>query len=208
MPAMLKALSIDPDRLTVVLYDFVTLKRDGKEVKISKRSGEIVTMREVLEEVGPDAARYLLLSRSNEARIDFDIDLAVAESSENPVYYVQYAHARVSSILRKAADAGIDFADADLNLLTCPEEQALLQKMLQLPEIVTEAVQHLAPHHLPHYALDLAKTFTKFYDACRVLSSDPADLEITRARLVLVQATQIELAYVLNLMGMNAPDVM
>jgi arginyl-tRNA synthetase len=208
MPAMLKALDIDPARLTVVLYDLVTLKRGGKEVKLSKRSGEIVTMREVLEEVGPDAARYLLLSRSNEARIDFDIDLAVAESSENPVYYVQYAHARVSSILRKAREAGVDFTDADLSLLACPEELALLQKMLQLPEIVAEAVQRLAPHHLPHYALDLAKTFTKFYDACRVLSTDPAELEISRARLTLVRATQIELAYVLGLMGMNAPDVM
>jgi len=208
MPAMLKALEINPDRLTVVLYDLVTLKRGGQEIKLSKRSGEMVTLRDVLEEVGPDAARYLLLSRSNEARIDFDIDLAVAEGSENPVYYVQYAHARVSAILRKAEEAGADFADADLSLLTCPEELALLQKMLQLPEIVTEAVERLAPHHLPHYALDLAKTFTKFYDACRVLSSDPVDLELTRARLHLVRATQIALAYVLDLMGMAAPEEM
>ena len=104
MPAMLKALEIDPNRLTVVLYDLVTLKRGGEEIKLSKRSGDIVTLRDVLDEVGPDAARFLLLSRSNEARIDFDIDLAVAESSENPVYYVQYAHARVSSILRKAEE--------------------------------------------------------------------------------------------------------
>ena len=141
-------------------------------------------------------------------RIDFDIDLAVAESSENPVYYVQYAHARVSSILRKAEETGADFAGADLSLLTCPEELALLQKMLQLPEIVTEAVERLAPHHLPHYALDLAKTFTKFYDACRVLSSDPVDLELTHARLHLVRATQIALAYVLDLMGMAAPEEM
>jgi len=208
MPAMLKALDIDPNRLTVVLYDLVTLKRGGQEVKLSKRSGEIVTLRDVLEEVGPDAARYLLLSRSNEARIEFDIDLAVAESSENPVYYVQYAHARVSSILRKAEELGIEVADADLSLLTCPEELALVQKMLQLPEIVTEAVERLAPHHLPHYALDLAKTFTKFYDACRVLSSEPTDLELSRARLRLVLATKIALAYVLDLMGMNAPEEM
>ena len=95
-----------------------------------------------------------------------------------------------------------------LSLLTCPEELALVQKMLQLPEIVTEAVARLAPHHLPHYALDLAKTFTKFYDACRVLSSDPADLELSRARLGLVRATQIALAYVLDLMGMDAPEEM
>ncbi|NOZ73433.1 MAG: arginine--tRNA ligase [Chloroflexi bacterium] len=208
MPAMLKALGIDPNRLTIVLYDLVTLKRGGQEIKISKRSGEIVTMREVLEEVGADAARYLLLSHSNEARIDFDIELAVAQSNENPVYYVQYAHARVSSILRKAREQGLSWDEADLNLLQEEAELALLNKMLQIPEVVKEAIERLSPHLLPHYALELARTFTKFYDACRVLSSDPADAELSRARLQLVQATQIALAYVLDLMGMNAPEVM
>ena len=208
MPAMMRALDLDPQRLTIVLYDLVTLKRGGEEVRISKRSGEIVTMREVLDEVGPDAARYLLLSHSNEARIDFDIDLAIAQSSENPVYYVQYAHARVSSILRKAADLGIDFGDADLNLLAHPAELALLRKMLELQAVMLEAVTHLAPHHLPHYALDLAKIFTAFYGDCRVLSSDPTDAALTRARLTLVQATKVTLAYVLDLMGMSAPEVM
>ncbi|MCO6449732.1 MAG: arginine--tRNA ligase [Caldilineales bacterium] len=208
MPAMLKALDIDPDRLTIVLYDLVTLKRGGEEVKISKRSGEIVTMREVLEEVGADAARFFLLSHSNEARIDFDIELAAAQSSENPVYYVQYAHARVSSILRKAAEEGIDFSEADLSLLQHETELALLQKMMQLPEVTVEATERLSPHHLPHYALDLAKTFTQFYGACRVLSSDPADADLMRSRLVLVQATQIALAYILQVMGMDAPEVM
>ncbi|RME81358.1 MAG: arginine--tRNA ligase [Caldilineae bacterium] len=208
MPAMLKALGIDPDRLTIVLYDLVTLKRGGKEVKISKRSGELITMREVLDEVGSDAARFLLLSHSNEARIDFDIELAVAQNSENPVYYVQYAHARVSSILRKAAAQGLEPDDAELNLLTHPTELALLHKMLQLPEVVNDAIDRLAPHHLPHYALELAKTFTKFYDACRVLSDDPADAALSRARLTLVKATQITLAYLLHLMGMNAPESM
>ncbi len=208
MPAMLKAFGIDPARLTVVLYDLVTLRRGGVEVKISKRSGELITMADVLEEVGPDAARYLLLSHSNEARIDFDLDLAVAQNSENPVYYVQYAHARVASILRKATEQELSAAGADLSLLAHPTEQALLQKMLQLPEVVEEAVQHLAPHHLPHFALDLAKIFTAFYGACRVLSDDPADADLTRARLMLVAATKTTLAYVLDLMGMSAPDVM
>ena len=165
-------------------------------------------MREVLEEVGADAARYFLLSHSNEARIDFDIELAAAQSSENPVYYVQYAHARVSSILRKAAEEGIVIAGADLSLMQHEAELALLQKMLQLPEIVTEATERLAPHHLPHFALDLAKTFTQFYGACRVLSSDPADAELVRVRLTLVQATQTTLAHILHLMGMAAPEVM
>lgn len=208
MPAMMKALGLDPARLNIVLYDLVTLKRGGVEVKISKRQGEIVTMREVLDEVGPDAARFLLLNHSNEARIDFDLDLAVAQSSENPVYYVQYAHARVASILRKAAEQQLDFSAANLDLLVHPAEQVLLSKMLQLPEIIAEAVRYLAPHHLPHYALDLAKTFTAFYDACRVLSSDPADAAVTLARLNLVQAFKTTLAYLLDLMGMSAPDSM
>jgi arginyl-tRNA synthetase len=208
LPGAMKAFGIDPERLTIVLYDLVTLKRGGKEVKISKRAGEIVTMREVLDEVGADAARYFLLSHSNEARIDFDIDLAVAENSENPVYYIQYAHARVASILRKAADAGLAPSDAHLDLLTCPEELALLRKMLQLPEIVLNAVERLAPHHLPHYALDLAKTFTNFYGHCRVLSDDPEQKDLTEARLMLVLSAKITLAYVLSLMGMSAPDVM
>ena len=208
LPPALKAFGIDPERLTIVLYDLVTLKRGGKEVKISKRSGEIITMREVLEEVGADAARYFLLSHSNEARIDFDIDLAVAQSSENPVYYIQYAHARASSILRKAADAGFTPSDAHLDLLACPEELALLRKMLQLPEVVLFAVERLAPHHLPHYALDLAKIYTNFYGHCRVLSDDPAQKDLTEARLMLVQAAKTTLAYVLGLMGMSAPEKM
>ena len=208
LPPAMKAFGIDPQRLTVVLYDLVTLKRGGKEVKISKRSGEIITMREVLEEVGADAARYFLLSHSNEARIDFDIDLAVAQSSENPVYYIQYAHARASSILRKARAAGLTPSDAHLHLLACPEELALLRKMLQLPEVVEFAIQRLSPHHLPHFALDLAKVFTHFYGHCRVISDDPDQRDLTEARLMLVQAAQITLAYALNLMGMTAPETM
>ncbi|MCS7038895.1 MAG: arginine--tRNA ligase, partial [Anaerolineae bacterium] len=208
MPAMLLALGIDPKRLSIVLYDLVTLKRGGVEVKISKRSGELITMREVLDEVGSDAARFFLLSHSNEARIDFDLDLAVAQNAENPVYYVQYAHARVASILRKAAAQGLSSEGANLSLLNHPAELALLRKMLQLGEVILEAVRHLAPHHLPHYALDLARTFTAFYDACRVISSDPADAELTRARLRLVEAVKITLAHVLELMGMTAPETM
>jgi arginyl-tRNA synthetase len=206
LPGALQAFGIEPERLTIVLYDLVTLKRGGKEVKISKRSGEIITMREVLEEVGADAARYFLLSHSNEARIDFDIDLAVAQSSENPVYYIQYAHARSASILRKAEAAGLTPSADHLDLLTCPEELALLRKMLQLPEIVVNAVERLAPHHLPHYALDLAKTYTNFYGHCRVI--DPEQPELTEARLMLVQAAKATLAYVLGLMGMTAPEQM
>lgn len=208
MPAMLKAFGIDPDRLAIPLYDLVTLKRGGVEVRISKRSGEIVTLREVVAEVGADAARFLLLSHSNEARIDFDLDLAVAQNAENPVYYVQYAHARVASILRKAAEAGREEGEPDLNLLAHPAELALLQKMLELPEVVNEAIDRLAPHSLPHYAHELARIFTKFYDACRVLSDEPGDRALGQARLTLVRATKICLAYVLDLMGVEAPEVM
>ncbi len=208
LPPSMKAFGVDPERLTIVLYDLVTLKRGGKEVKISKRSGDIITMREVLEEVGADAARYFLLSHSNEARIDFDLDLAVAQSNENPVYYIQYAHARSASILRKAREAGLEPSAAHLDLLTCPEELALLRKMLQLPEVVVQAVERLAPHYLPHYALDLAKTYTHFYGHCRVLSKDPEQKDLTQARLMLVQAAKLTLGYVLGLMGMTAPESM
>jgi arginyl-tRNA synthetase len=141
----------------------------------------------------------------------FDLDLAVQESSENPVYYVQYGHARICSILRKGAVEGFTpdvYADGDLSLLTHPSEQALLRKMVDLPEVVAQATAQLAPHQLSHYALDLATQFHAFYRDCRVVSSDPADREISRARLRLSDAARIVLARVLDLMGVTAPEKM
>ena len=206
MKTVLRALGIDPERLTLYLYQLVTLRRDGEIVRLSKRSGDIITLREVVEEVGADAVRFFLLARAAESQMDFDLTLAKEESDENPVWYVQYAHARICSILRRAA--GVDFLAGDVTLLTSPPELALIRQMLMLPEVIELAVKDLAPHHLTYYAQDLAALFHSFYKQCRVLSSDPADLPLTQARLKLVLAAKHVLARTLHLMGMNAPDSM
>jgi len=205
MKAVLGALGIDPERLEIIICQLVTLRRGNEAVKISKRSGDIITLRELLEEVGPDACRFVFLSRSADSQMDFDLELAIKQSADNPVYYVQYAHARISSILRNAAEKGIDFAAGDTSLLTSEPELTLIRSMARMPEIIeTVALSH-QPHHLPFYAQDLATVFHSFYKQCRVISED-ADL--TAARLKLVLAAQIVLARTLHLMGMTAPDSM
>jgi len=206
MKTVLRALGIDPGRLTLYLYQLVTLRRGGEIVRLSKRTGDIITLREVLEEVGPDAVRFFLLARAAESQMDFDLTLAVEESDENPVWYVQYAHARICSILRKAGD--VDFSDGDVSLLRAEPELALIRQMLMLPEIVELAARELAPHHLTYYAQDLAAIFHSFYKQCRVLSSDPADLPLSKARLKLMLAARYVLARTLHLMGMTAPESM
>jgi len=206
MTAMMSALGLDPEMLTLYIYQLVTLKRGGEVVRLSKRTGDLITLREVAEEVGPDAIRFFLLSRAADSQMDFDLELAKQESSENPVYYVQYGHARIASILRKAGD--IDYADGDTSLLTHPMELALIRQMLRLPEVIETAAERLAPHHLTYYATELAGAFHAFYRDCRVVSSLPGDEEITKARLRLVAATKLVLARVLTMMGMNAPESM
>jgi arginyl-tRNA synthetase len=211
MKSMMEALGLDPERLTIVVYQLVTLKRGGEIVRLSKRTGDIISLREVLDEVGSDAMRYFLLSRSADSQMDFDIELAKEQSDENPVYYIQYAHARIASILRHAAEIrGHETGrlDGDLSLLTSEPELLLIRHMLRLPEVIRMAVRQLAPHHLTYYAHDLAAAFHAFYRDCRVVSSDPADEAITRARLQLVRACQIVLKRSLTLMGMSAPDTM
>lgn len=203
MKAMAAALGIDPDRLILIIYQLVSLKRSGKAVRMSKRTGEIITLGEVLDEVGPDAVRFFLLARSADAMMDFDLDLAKQQSSENPVYYVQYAHARIASILRYASD--VDFSDGDVSLLTSPPEQELIRKMLLLPELVETAATNLEPHHLPHYSQDIAAVFHSFYKQCRVVSEDEA---LTKARLKLVSAAKVVLGNTLALMGVAAPEQM
>jgi arginyl-tRNA synthetase len=211
MPYLMRALGLDPDQLTIVLYDLVRLYRDGQEVKLSKRSGDIITVDEVADEVGADAVRYLLLTRSNQAVMDFDLNLAVQRNDDNPVYYVQYAHARMSSILRVADERGFPgerWQDGRLALLGHPAELTLLRKIAELPEIIEKAALQLAPHHLAFYASDLATTFHAFYRDCRVISSEPAEADLTCARLRLVAATRSVFARVLGLMGMTAPETM
>ena len=205
LKAVVGALGIDPDRLELIIHQLVTMRRGGETVRISKRSGDLITLREVIDEVGTDACRYFLLSRSANSQMDFDLELAKQESQDNPVYYIQYAHARIASILRLAEERKIAYTDGDVSLLTSEPELLLIRKLLLLPEIVEVVVQTLEPHHLTYYAQDLATSFHSFYKLCRVVSDDRA---LTNARLKLVEATKTVIARTLHLMGMTAPDRM
>jgi arginyl-tRNA synthetase len=208
LKAVIQALGIPLERLTLIINQIVTLKRGGELVRLSKRTGDMITLKEVIDEVGADACRYFFLSRSAESQMEFDLELAKQQSMDNPVYYIQYAHARIASILRLASDRGIDYADGDLSLLRDEAELALIRKMLELPELIEMMARNLEPHHLPHYALELATAFHWFYQQCRVVSSAPEDAGITRARLKLVEATKTALARCLELMIMEAPEHM
>jgi len=208
MHALLKAFGLDPDRLTIILNQIVNFKNEGASLKFSKRNNVMVTVEELIEEVGSDATRFTFLSRSPESHMEFDLGLAKTQSSENPVYYVQYAHARMASILRTAVERKIDFESADLSLLTHARELDLIRKIIELPAVVERAAERLEPHHLPHYAMDLAKALQGFYEDCRVISSEDDELEISRARLQLVQSAKLALSRTLSLMGMTSPESM
>lgn len=205
MKAVVSAMGIDPKRLDVILYQLVTLCRGEEIVRLSKRSGDMITLREVIEEVGADACRFFFLARSADSQMDFDLELAKKQSQDNPVYYVQYAHARICSILRLAQEKGINYSDGDVSLLTSDPEITLIRKMLRLSEIVEMIAQTSEPHHLTYYAQDLATIFHSFYKQCRVVSDDES---MTKARLKLVAATQVVLARTLHLMGITAPEKM
>ena len=205
MKAVVGALGINPERLGVIISQMVTLRRGGEMVRASKRSGDIITLRELMEEVGSDACRFFFLSRSANSQMDFDLELAKKESPDNPVYYVQYAHARIASILRLAQQRKIDYRDGDVSRLTTEAELTLIRKLLLLPELVETVAGTLEPHHLTYYSQDLATVFHSFYKQCRVISQNEA---LTKARLKLVEATKIVLAKTLHLMGMTAPEKM
>jgi len=206
MKSLMRALELDPERLTIILYQLVTLKRGGEVIRLSKRTGDMITLREVAEDVGADAVHFFLLSRSSDSQMDFDLDLAREQSDENPVYYVQYAHARIASILRYAGDVGYD--EADLSLLCEEPELQLVRKLLEFPEVIEMSASALAPHHLSYYAQSLAGAFHSFYKQCRVISSEPAHKERNKARLALVSAAKMVLYRALTMMGMNAPEKM
>ena len=208
MKAVVDALGIPPQRLTLLLNQLVTLRRGDELVRLSKRSGEIVTLRELVEEVGADACRFFFLSRSAESQMEFDLELAKQQSAENPVYYVQYAHARIASILRIAEERGIDFSDGQVSLLTHEAELALIRKAMQLPEVVEMMALSLEPHHLPHYAGELATAFHWFYQQCRVISGVEGEEAVTKARLKLADAARLTLARCLRLMDVGAPQKM
>ncbi|MDD4923508.1 MAG: arginine--tRNA ligase [Dehalococcoidales bacterium] len=205
MEAVVGALGIDPKRLKVIISQMITLKRGGELVKLSKRSGDMISLSEVIDEVGVDACRFFFLCRSADSQMDFDLELAKKESQDNPVYYVQYAYARISSILRLAEEKSIKYEDGDVSLLNDECELTLIRRMLLLPEIIEMIANTLEPHHLTYYAQELATIFHSFYKQCRVVTDEA---EITKARLKLVASASIVLEKTLSLMGMSAPEKM
>ena len=207
--AAAKAVGLDPERIVIILYQMVTLLRGGEEVRMSKSSGEFVTLRDLLAEVGPDPIRFMMLARTVDVTLEFDLDLAVEQSDRNPVFYVKYAHTRIAGVLRHAEEQGWDPESVgDAALLTHPSELDLIRKMLSLPEVITLASTNMAPHHLTSYATELASLFHVFYRDCRIVSNEPGEADLTRARLMLARTAKSVLARVLHLMGMTAPERM
>ncbi|MED5428070.1 MAG: arginine--tRNA ligase [Chloroflexota bacterium] len=204
----LDALGIDSKKLKIIVVQMVRFKKGETSEKLSKRKGNVIPLIDLVDEIGADACRFLFLSRSNESQLEFDLDLAKKQSSENPVYYVQYGHARICSILRLAKERDIEFSDGDVSILGDPTELSLINKMLELPDVIETSVENLEAHHLPHYSMELATAFHTFYQNCRVVSSKKSDLPTTKARLLLVDSARLVLGRCLDLMSMNAPDEM
>ncbi|MCS7264564.1 MAG: arginine--tRNA ligase [Armatimonadetes bacterium] len=212
MHAALKALGIEKDNdewLKVVLYQLVRLVKEGQTVRMSKRAGEIVSLDDLLDWIGKDAARFFMLLRSADSHLDIDLDIAVKQSQENPVYYVQYAHARCCSIFREAEKrqhlALSQYQEADLNLLSEEVERRLMKSIALFPEVVRESASKFAPHILTQFCIQIADRFHDFYERCRVLGED---VKLSAARLAIVRATQVTLRNALNLLGVSAPEAM
>lgn len=212
--AAIKALGLDPERIETVLYQFVRVKRGNETVKMSKRAGDFVTAREVLDEVGRDAFRFFLLMRAPESHLDFDLELAKKHSHENPVYYVQYAHARLAAIERKAAEMKIpppSEKSVSLNLLVLPEEIELIRLINEFPGEVLLAALRLEPHRIPFYLLEVTKLFQSAYTKAR---EDPrykvlsADIDTSQAKMYLCAALKLTLSQGLKLLGVSAPEIM
>lgn len=208
MKAAMSALGNDADKLVVLIAQMVSLFQNGEKVKMSKRTGKAVTMEELMEEVGIDAIRYFFTMRSMDSHLDFDMDLAISTSNENPVFYVQYAHARICSIFRQAEEQGIslpDLSNIDYSKLTAIHEYDLLRKIGELPSEIAIAADSYAPHRLVRYVYELASLFHSYYKAERVITEDGAQ---TLARLALLGATRTTIANVLRLIGVTSPDKM
>jgi len=206
--AGIRALGYDDEKVTVILHQFVTLMRGGKQVKMSTRKATFVTVDELVDEVGVDALRFFFLLRKPDSQLEFDLDLATSQSQENPVYYVQYAHARLCSIGRQAKEQGVDpgpVAEADLALLKTDEEIDLLKKMAEYPALVSGAARDLAPHRIIFYLMDLAGRFHRYYNKHKVLGDTPV---LTAARLHLCRTLQVVLRNGLELAGLSAPEKM
>jgi arginyl-tRNA synthetase len=188
-----------------VLHKMVTVMRGGQEVKISKRAGSYVTLRDLIDWTSRDAVRFFLISRKADTEFVFDIDLALKQNDENPVFYVQYAHARICSVIRKWGGDLTAIAGADLGLLTAPTEEALMLKLAAYPDMLSGAANGLAPHDVAFYARDLAGAYHSYYAAERVLDQAP---ELSRARVALLAATRQVLANALGMLGVSAPEQM
>lgn len=205
MKTAIEALGISRDKLDILISQMVSLRRGDEVVKVSKRTGDLITLREVIEEVGTDVCRFFFLARSANSQMDFDLELAKKQSMDNPVYYVQYGHARIAGIMKLAEEKGLDYSNGDVTLLTDHAELELVKQLTLFPEILETAAQTLEPQSLPYYAQDLATAFHNFYEKCRVITEDEA---LTSARLKLVEASRTVMAKALRLMGMNTPERM
>jgi arginyl-tRNA synthetase len=203
--AALQLLGIEPDFLEVLIVQQVNLLAGGQPVKMSKRAGEFITLRELMDEVGADSAKFFFLLRSTSAHLDFDLDLAKRQNDENPAYYVQYAHARIASVLRYAVERGLAAEPGSRVRYPAPEERRLLRTLAAFPEIVRGAAMAREPHRLPVYLMETAAEFHRFYHACRVVTDDA---DQSRARLLLSEATRRVIRNGLALMGVTAPDRM
>ena len=206
MKAAIQALGYDREALEVEIIQLVHLYKNGEKMKMSKRTGKAVTMRDLVEEVGLDATRYFFAMRSADTHLDFDLDLAVSQSNENPVYYAQYAHARISSILRQGEEQGMSAEAADYSLIQAEKEIDVLKKIGEFPQAVGEAAQKRMPHRITNYIYELASSFHSFYNAEKVL--DTENPERTKARLALIKAVQTTLKNALKLIGVSAPEKM
>ena len=208
MKGSMDAIGLDGSKLDVVLMQLVRLMKDGQPFKMSKRTGKAITLTDLLEEIPIDAARFFFNMREPNSTLDFDLDLAVEETSQNPVYYVQYAHARICSILKNLAAEGISprpVTAAELDLLTTSEEKELIRKLATLPEEIIGAAKNYDPARLTHYVIDTATLFHKFYNACRVKGEEEP---LMQARLALCMATRIVIENVLGLLKITAPESM
>ncbi|WP_431029039.1 arginine--tRNA ligase [Lysinibacillus sp. LZ02] len=206
MKAAIEALGYNRGTLEVDIIQMVQLYKNGEKFKMSKRTGNAVTMRELVEEVGLDAVRYFFVKTAGDSHMDFDLDLAVSQSNENPVYYAQYAHARIASILRAAGEQGYAASLDNLGLLTAEKEEEVLKKVGAFPQVVADAAKHRTPHRIANYIQDLAATFHSFYNAEKVINQD--NKELTEARLALITAVKTTLANALKLIGVSAPEKM
>ena len=206
LKASLETFGVDSDRLEIQIMQMVRLMENGKEVKMSKRTGNAITLREIMDEVGVDAARYFLTMRSPDSHFDFDMELAKEQSQDNPVYYAQYGHARICSILKQAKEQGIDIStDVDFSKITNEKAIELLKKVAEFEPTIESAADSRAPHRMTNYIQDLASHFHKFYNAEKVLTDDA---EKTKAHIALVDAVRITLHNALALVGVSAPESM